>query len=78
LITQLSRIGENLKAIDDGAGDLRSDIPEIGEIIGMRNFLVHDYDEIDLDLVWRAATTLAPALRVRLVELLDSPRFAND
>ena len=77
-LTQLTQIAENLNHLDDDGGDLRTLIPEIGSIIGKRNFIVHDSYEIDLDVVWRTATTLIPPLRLRLAVLLEHPRFGYD
>jgi uncharacterized protein with HEPN domain len=74
--TQLTQIAENLKHVDDEDGDLRNDVPEVGRVIGMRNFIVHDYYDLDLGIVWTTATDLVPPLRVRLAGLLDQPRFA--
>ena len=33
----------------------------------MRNFIVHDYKNIDLDMAWVSATIDVPALRVSLL-----------
>lgn len=48
-------------------------VPEIEwpKVIGMRNVLVHSYFDIDLELVWRAASRDAPALRPHLERLLQ-------
>jgi len=46
--------------------------PEIEwpKIIGMRNVLVHGYFDIDLDIVWDAASRDAPALKPSIERLL--------
>ena len=43
-------------------------------IIGRRHKLIHDYFEIDLDVVWRAAKDDAPEL-IRLPEPLVPPEW---
>jgi uncharacterized protein with HEPN domain len=42
----------------------RARIPAIpwGVVVGMRNRLVHGYDEIDFDIVWKVATEEVPVL----------------
>ncbi len=65
-------IGEAARALPD---DVRAMAPEIPwtKIIGMRNVLVHDYFDIDTDIVWDAATRDVPQLRPELEEhLLDA------
>ena len=37
---------------------------------GMRNRIVHDYFEIDLDVVWQTIQRDLPVLRPRIVQLL--------
>ena len=32
------------------------------KIVGLRNVIVHDYDEVDLDLVWQIAQNDLPFL----------------
>ena len=54
--------------------EMRDRHPEIPwkQIIGMRNRIVHDYMNIDADIVWEVATRNIPALIIQL-ETLDSP-----
>jgi uncharacterized protein with HEPN domain len=51
--------------------------PSFGGIIGFRNALIHGYDQIDDDGVWRTIQTDLPALRSQvaalLAELGDTP-----
>lgn len=37
---------------------------------GMRDVLIHRYDDVDLDLVWRVTKQSIPTLRPRLDPLL--------
>ena len=40
-------------------------------IIGMRNILVHQYFEVDLDIVWDAATNELPFLKPQIQNIVD-------
>jgi uncharacterized protein with HEPN domain len=42
------------------------------QIIGMRNRLIHGYDEVNLDLVWHTATQHIPIMVTLLREVLDA------
>jgi uncharacterized protein with HEPN domain len=39
-------------------------------IYGMRNRIVHDYFEVDLEIVWQTVQQDLPALRTQIAELL--------
>ena len=49
-----------------------SDIPW-GDIIGMRNRLVHRYFQVDSSIVWNAATRHVPPLASQIQAYLASP-----
>ena len=51
---------------------LMDQIPNSKAIIGMRNWLIHAYDDIDLPMVWETATVDAPVLAIHLRTLLDA------
>ena len=70
---QLHQIGEVLKPLDETDPDLRDRIPDVGDIIGMRNIIAHQYGSLDMDIVWIAATRRCPDLRRRILRLLDAP-----
>lgn len=40
--------------------------------VGMRNWLIHGYDVVDLDVVWDTVTTDIPKLKAVVVGLLAS------
>jgi uncharacterized protein with HEPN domain len=72
VVHQLLILGEGVKRLSDG---FRSSHPEIPwrMIAGMRDKLIHAYDEVDLDEVWKTVTADVPPLIARL-EPLASPR----
>jgi len=43
------------------------------QIYGMRNRIVHDYFEIDLEVVWKTAQMDLPILRQQIAALITSP-----
>jgi len=38
---------------------------------GMRNLLIHEYNEIDPELVWKTATRDIPSLAVQLSKIIS-------
>lgn len=57
----VQRMGEASRMVSRDLKDRRPEIPWT-QIEGMRHRIVHDYDRIDLDIVWGVATADAPAL----------------
>jgi len=55
VIRQLEIIGEAATNLEEEFRNTCSEIPW-REIVDFRNVLIHDYWEIDLELVWKAAT----------------------
>jgi uncharacterized protein with HEPN domain len=43
-----------------------------GQIIGMRNRLIHGYDTVDLDRLWEVLTVDLPQLAINLEQMLAS------
>lgn len=68
---QLFQIAENLKPLDDPEGAFREIFPMLGEIIGMRNYIAHEYRSVDMDTIWNAATRFVPLLRDQLQDVRD-------
>lgn len=66
---QLVILGEAANRLSPDFRNAHSDMPW-GRIIGMRNRIVHGYDEIDWDIVWRVAADELPKLRPTLEALI--------
>jgi uncharacterized protein with HEPN domain len=71
VVAQLLIIDE---AVTRLSNEFRSSHPEIAwaKIAGMRNRLIHGYDKIRWDLVWRTATEAVPQLLEQIEPLLPT------
>lgn len=73
ILHQLLIIGEAAKRL---SSEFREQHPDIRwkPMAGMRDVLIHAYDTVDLDEVWRTVTVEVPALITKLAPLLsDGP-----
>lgn len=71
VIRRLLVIGEAASRLSASFRDAQPGIPW-REIRGMRNRMVHVYDDIDVNLVWRTARNDVPNLLVRLAPIVSS------
>ena len=71
VIRRLLVIGEAAGRLSDTFRDARPGIPW-REIRGMRNRMVHVYDDIDLNMVWHTARDDAPSLLAKLAPVVSS------
>lgn len=71
LVRAIEIIGEAASKV---ASEARQETPTLPwrEAIGIRNRLVHAYFDIDLDVLWKTATTAIPALAAQLETLLGA------
>lgn len=68
VIRQLEIIGEATKRISK---KLRNNNPNIpwADMAGMRDILIHDYIDVDLEIVWKTASDSIPKLKNLLSKL---------
>ncbi|MDD1444303.1 DUF86 domain-containing protein [Dolichospermum sp. ST_sed3] len=68
-VRQLEIIGEATKRISK---DFRNNNPEIpwADMAGMRDVLIHDYIDVDLEIVWKTASESIPKLKALLEKLV--------
>jgi len=69
VVRQLEIIGEATKRITK---DFRNNNPEIpwSDMAGMRDILIHDYIDVDIDIVWKTASESIPKLKTLLEKLV--------
>jgi uncharacterized protein with HEPN domain len=68
VVRQLEIIGEATKRVSDNFRRKYPDIPW-SDMAGMRDVLIHDYIDVDLDIVWKTASESIPQLKVLLLDL---------
>jgi uncharacterized protein with HEPN domain len=68
---QIAVIGEAVKRISQTT---RTKYPEVlwKDIAGMRDRLIHGYDSVDMDELWKTATKDVPALREQVRTILGA------
>jgi uncharacterized protein with HEPN domain len=71
VVRAIEIIGEAASRV---SSETRASLPQIewGNIIGMRNRIIHDYLNVDYDIVWKVATQSLVSLVEELEKLLLS------
>ncbi len=69
VLYQVTVIGEAVKRLSPEFRNIHSDIPW-KRMAGMRDKLIHGYDHVDLEEVWKVATSDVPELLAHLEPLL--------
>lgn len=72
ILYQIAVIGEATKRLSQ---EFRQQHPEISwrEIAGMRDVLIHKYDQVDFDVIWDVVQSKLPELLNLIEPLLPSP-----
>jgi len=70
LVRLLEVVGEAAGRIPMDFRDSHPEIPWFG-VVGLRNRLIHGYDEVDYDIVWQILTEDIPSLITRLDEAIS-------
>lgn len=72
LVRLVEIVGEAANQVSDQGQAGRPDIPW-RQIVGMRNRIVHGYDQVDFDLLWDTIRDDLPPLICRLKTMLGRP-----
>lgn len=67
IVRLLEIIGEAAARVRIAERERRPEIPWAA-IVGLRNRLIHGYDDVDLDIVWAIVSSDLPTLLMRLNE----------
>ena len=70
---QLELVGEALSQLARHDPDLANRIPDLHQIVGFRNILVHGYAIVDPDRVWRTIHESLPGLQETVDRILEEP-----
>jgi uncharacterized protein with HEPN domain len=70
---RLEIIGEALRRTRDASPEVFKDAPVLHEWIALRNFISHQYDDINEFAIWNASTQELEELIDTLGTLLDTP-----
>ncbi len=75
---RLGIVGEALHHAEALDPALAEQLPELRQIVGMRNRVIHGYGRVDNDIVWVAIQNRIPMLQTRRADLLaeEAPRDA--
>lgn len=77
VVLKLMHIGEAASGLDESIRERAPEVPW-SEIIGMRNILVHEYDAVDIDIVWEAIQSDLPSLKQEIGTLLQHLQDRSD
>jgi len=68
IVRQLEIIGEATKRISKDFRKVNPHVPW-ADMAGMRDILIHDYIDVDMDIVWKTASESIPHLEKLLLNL---------
>jgi len=68
VVRQLEIIGEATKRISEELRKINPHVPW-SDMAGMRDVLIHDYIDVDIDIVWKTSTESIPNLKYLMQNL---------
>lgn len=71
VIRRIEIIGEAARRISDETRSAYTELPW-SDMIGMRNLMIHEYDDIDIAIVWETVKNDLPLLIDSLEKILDT------
>lgn len=76
-IRLIQTVGEACRKV---SRELQDANPQVawGEIVGFRNVLVHDYDELDEEIIWQVLAEELPILHQQITDILAALPTVTD
>lgn len=71
VVRRLEVIGEASRRVSEEARSALAQVPW-GAMVGMRNIMIHRYDDVDLKIVWDSVQDSLPPLVVAIESILDA------
>jgi uncharacterized protein with HEPN domain len=72
---RLGIIGEALNRLANSEPTIEEFVPELRHVIGLRNRVIHGYDDVDDQIVWEVVVAKLPNLQIRFQRLLAADDF---
>jgi uncharacterized protein with HEPN domain len=72
VIRRLEVLGEAARRVSPEFSETRPELPW-SKMVSMRNFLIHEYDDVDFAIVWETVKNDLPPLIAALEEILSEP-----
>ncbi|NER33331.1 MAG: DUF86 domain-containing protein [Oscillatoria sp. SIO1A7] len=72
VLYQITVLGEAVNRLSEDFCNQHSGVPWAA-IVGMRNRIVHEYDDIDLEIIWETAQESVPEFLEAIEPLLSTP-----
>lgn len=73
VIRRIEIIGEAARRVSAQTRNLHPEVPW-AVMVGMRNLMIHDYDDVDMDIVWDTVHRDLPELLALLEPLSADPK----
>jgi len=76
VVRQFEIIGEATKRLSD---DIKQQYPEVPwkDMAGMRDVLVHDYINVEIDIVWKTVVDYLPSLLEQINEIIEDTNSSS-
>lgn len=71
VIRQIEILGESIRRLDKNFVGKHTNLPFL-QAISIRNKLIHEYDDIDPEIVWETIKTDLPAFKTQILSILSS------
>ena len=76
VVRRFEIIGEAARRLSDGTRDRLGAVPWRA-VVGLRNVLIHDYDEVNYERLWEIIETELPRLIEQIEPLVPPPQDAS-